>query len=104
MGPAVSWLEEIGMMPLRETRPMVGLIPTRPLALEGQTMEPSVSDPTATTAMPAAMGATGGDGGSGAGARSAGVAVEGVRIFRLAAAAAPAGGGAGRAEVRPFAQ
>src|SRR5580658_392613 len=45
------------MMPLRETRPMVGFIPTRPLALEGQTMEPSVSEPTATRARLAAMAA-----------------------------------------------
>src|SRR5215210_162487 len=34
------------MMPLRLTRPTVGLIPTSPLALEGQTIEPSVSVPT----------------------------------------------------------
>ena len=45
------------MMPVRETRPTVGLMPTRPLALEGQTMEPSVSVPTATTARPAAIAA-----------------------------------------------
>src|SRR5580704_7602342 len=45
------------MMPPRETRPMVGLIPTRPLALEGHTMEPSVSVPTATRARLAAIAA-----------------------------------------------
>src|SRR5450631_4048787 len=48
MGPAVSWLAEIGMMPLRLTSPTVGLMPTRPLIEEGETMEPSVSVPTAT--------------------------------------------------------
>src|SRR5258708_34493935 len=57
MGPAVSWLAEIGMMPERETSPTVGLIPTRPLALLGHTMEPSVSVPTATTARSAAIAA-----------------------------------------------
>src|SRR5262245_21607612 len=57
MGPAVSWLAEIGMMPERDTRPTVGLIPTSPLALLGQTIEPSVSVPTATTARSAAMAA-----------------------------------------------
>jgi hypothetical protein len=35
------------MMPLLLTRPTVGLIPTIPLADEGQTMEPSVSVPMA---------------------------------------------------------
>src|SRR5258707_12151769 len=38
------------MMPLRETRPSVGLIPTSELAPEGQTIEPSVSEPTPTAA------------------------------------------------------
>src|SRR6266852_3965769 len=57
MGPAVSWLAEIGMIPERETRPTVGLIPTSPLALLGQTIEPSVSVPTATTARSAAIAA-----------------------------------------------
>src|SRR5210317_1362458 len=36
------------MMPLRLTTPSVGLIPTTPLTLDGQTMEPLVSVPTAT--------------------------------------------------------
>lgn len=47
MGPAVSCVLEIGMIPLRLSRPTVGLMPTIPLALDGQTMEPSVSVPTA---------------------------------------------------------
>src|SRR6185436_13324876 len=50
MGPAVSWLCAIGMMPARLTRPIVGLMPTMPLTLAGQTTEPSVSVPTATAA------------------------------------------------------
>src|SRR4030081_1498531 len=37
----------MGMMPLRLTRPTVGLIPVMPLEDEGQTMEPSVSVPIA---------------------------------------------------------
>ncbi len=45
MGPAVSCEWEMGMMPLRLTRPTVGLIPTSPFDDEGQTMEPSVSVP-----------------------------------------------------------
>ena len=37
-------------MPVRLTRPSVGLMPTTPLAPAGQTIEPSVSVPTATVA------------------------------------------------------
>ena len=47
MGPAVSWLCAMGMMPARLTRPSVGLMPTRPVAFEGHTIEPSVSVPMA---------------------------------------------------------
>src|ERR1700741_148052 len=57
MGPAVSWEWAMGMIPVRLTIPTVGLIPTSPLAEEGQTMEPSVSVPTATAARFAAMAA-----------------------------------------------
>ena len=45
IGPAVSWLLEIGMMPLRLTRPTVGFMPTRPVTDDGQMMLPSVSVP-----------------------------------------------------------
>src|SRR5688572_33136823 len=55
IGPAVSWLCEIGMMPLRLTRPTVGFRPTSPLEDDGQTTEPSVSVPTPTAAKFAAM-------------------------------------------------
>ena len=48
IGPAVSWLCEIGMIPVRHTSPTVGLMPTRPQLFEGETIEPSVSVPTAT--------------------------------------------------------
>src|SRR5581483_4203035 len=47
MGPAVSWVCEIGMMPFRLIRPTVGLMPTSPLLLDGETIDPSVSVPTA---------------------------------------------------------
>ncbi|OGF98932.1 MAG: hypothetical protein A2Z86_01755 [Candidatus Glassbacteria bacterium GWA2_58_10] len=38
---------EIGMIPLRLTRPTVGLSPTRQFTEEGPIIEPSVSVPTA---------------------------------------------------------
>src|SRR5215472_19232500 len=46
-GPTVSWVCEMGTTPARLTRPTVGLTPTTPLALDGQTIEPSVSVPSA---------------------------------------------------------
>src|SRR5262245_28063561 len=45
MGPAVSWVEEIGMIPERLQSPTVGLMPTNPLIEDGHTIEPSVSVP-----------------------------------------------------------
>src|SRR5580692_12564573 len=53
IGPAVSWAAEIGTMPARLTRPRVGLMPTTPQALDGETIDPSVSVPTARGAKPA---------------------------------------------------
>src|SRR5687767_4025740 len=47
----------MGMMPVRLMRPRVGLIPTRPQDDDGQTMEPSVSEPTPAAARLAAMAA-----------------------------------------------
>ena len=55
IGPAVSWECEIGTIPARETRPTVGLKPTMPQTVAGQTIEPSVSVPTATVAKEAPM-------------------------------------------------
>src|SRR5262245_24097833 len=49
-GPTVSCVWEIGTTPARLVRPTVGLMPTTPLALAGQTMLPSVSVPSATVA------------------------------------------------------
>src|ERR1700720_512726 len=45
------------MIPERDTRPTVGLMPTRALTLLGHTIEPSVFVPTATTARAAAIAA-----------------------------------------------
>jgi hypothetical protein len=53
MGPAVSWLAEMGIIPLWLTSPTVGLIPTMPFADEGQMIDPSVSVPTAAAQSPA---------------------------------------------------
>src|SRR5215471_3386442 len=47
IGPAVSWLWAMGIMPCCETRPTVGLRPTMRLFEAGQVIEPSVSVPTA---------------------------------------------------------
>src|SRR5437867_5172407 len=47
-GPTVSWTCEIGTTPARLVRPTVGLRPTTPFALPGQTMLPSVSLPNET--------------------------------------------------------
>src|SRR5437660_6985859 len=47
IGPAPSCVCEIGIMPARLTSPTVGLIPTIPLADDGQTIDPSVSVPMA---------------------------------------------------------
>ena len=50
MGPAVSWLCAIGTIPVLLTSPTVGLMPTRPLTFDGETIDPSVSVPTPTAA------------------------------------------------------
>src|SRR5580698_6820421 len=54
MGPAMSWTGEIGTMPRRLTRPLVGLMPTTPQALAGARIDPSVSVAIASGARPAA--------------------------------------------------
>src|SRR5262245_9280228 len=57
IGPAVSCECEIGMIPVLLTSPIVGLMPTRELAPDGQTIDPSVSVPTPTAARFAAIAA-----------------------------------------------
>src|SRR6202011_4339910 len=49
-GPIVSCVCEMGTTPARLVRPTVGLIPTTPLGVAGQTMLPSVSVPRDTAA------------------------------------------------------
>src|SRR5713101_7931622 len=49
-GPTVSCVCEMGTTPARLVSPTVGLMPTTPLALAGQTMLPSVSLPNETAA------------------------------------------------------
>src|SRR6202046_475788 len=53
IGPAVSWTGDSGTMPVLLTRPAVGLMPTTPQALDGETIDPSVSGPTARPPRPA---------------------------------------------------
>ncbi len=57
MGPGLSWLALIGTMPPVGTEPTVGFSPTIPLTDAGQTMDPSVSVPTARGTRPAASAA-----------------------------------------------
>ena len=54
IGPAVSWLCEIGRIPARLISPTVGFTVTTPLWLAGDSSEPEVSVPMVATASPAA--------------------------------------------------
>jgi hypothetical protein len=49
MGPGVSWVKEMGIIPDLLISPTVGFIPTIPFALDGQTIDPLVSVPIAKT-------------------------------------------------------
>jgi hypothetical protein len=55
MGPVTSWLWARGTTPERLVSPRVGLMPTRALCEEGQTIDPSVSVPSETAARLAAV-------------------------------------------------
>ncbi|MNV43261.1 hypothetical protein D3C71_1349700 [compost metagenome] len=57
MAPAVSAVSDIGMMPERLTRPKVGRMPTVPVTLAGERMDPVVSVPSANGANRAATAA-----------------------------------------------
>ena len=48
IGPAVSCVDEIGMIPDLLNKPTVGLMPTKLFTDAGQVIEPSVSVPIAT--------------------------------------------------------
>src|SRR6266516_2185032 len=49
IGPGVSWLWAMGMIPDRLSSPSDGLIPVSPVSAEGQVIDPSVSVPNAAT-------------------------------------------------------
>ena len=57
MGPAVSMDSAMGMIPLRDSSPIVGFMPTRPWFADGQMIEPFVSVPTETAVRLAAVAA-----------------------------------------------
>ena len=54
MGPAVSCVDDIGIIPDLLTSPTVGFIPTIPFTEEGQLTDPLVSVPIATSTSPVA--------------------------------------------------
>ena len=54
IGPAVSWLAAIGMIPARLTRPTVGFTVTKLFWLAGESSEPDVSVPIDAAHSPAA--------------------------------------------------
>src|SRR5579864_366586 len=55
IGPSLSILQERAIAPVRGTRPNVGRSPVVPQRVEGEEMEPSVSDPMANPTQPAAV-------------------------------------------------
>src|SRR5215469_10295459 len=55
MGPILSIDQESAMAPVRGTRPKLGRRPVVPQRVEGEEMEPSVSDPMANPTHPAAV-------------------------------------------------
>ncbi len=57
MGPGVSYVDEIGTIPVLLNSPIVGFRPAREPLLEGDSIDPEVSVPTAAAAKLAAMAA-----------------------------------------------
>src|SRR5712691_10815290 len=55
MGPSLSMVKERAMAPVRGTKPNVGLRPVVPQRVDGDEMEPSVSEPMAKATQPAAV-------------------------------------------------
>ena len=53
-GPCVSRYGQVGMTPVRGTRPKVGFIPTTPVHTAGMRFDPPSSVPSAAKAIPAA--------------------------------------------------
>src|SRR5207302_8057738 len=55
IGPSLSMLQERAIAPVRGTNPKVGRRPVVPQRVEGEDMEPSVSEPMAKATQPAAV-------------------------------------------------
>src|SRR6478609_10579484 len=55
MGPSLSMVQESAMAPVRGTRPKVGRKPVVPQRVDGDEMDPSVSEPMAKATQPAAV-------------------------------------------------
>src|ERR1700744_301094 len=53
MGPSLSMVQLRAMAPVRGTKPKVGRSPVTPQRVEGEAMEPSVSEPMAKPTQPA---------------------------------------------------
>src|SRR6202041_1146636 len=59
MGPSLSMVQLSAMAPVRGTKPNVGRRPVTPQRVEGEEMEPSVSEPMAKGTQPAATALAG---------------------------------------------
>src|ERR1700738_211116 len=55
MGPSLSMVQESAMAPVRGTNPNVGRRPVVPQRVDGEAIEPRVSDPMAKATQPAAV-------------------------------------------------
>ena len=55
IGPSLSQVQHRVMAPVRGTKPKVGRSPVTPQRVEGEEIEPSVSEPTAKPTQPAAV-------------------------------------------------
>src|ERR1041385_6022259 len=55
IGPSLSMVQESAIAPVRGTNPNVGLRPVVPQRVDGDEMEPSVSEPMAKATQPAAV-------------------------------------------------
>jgi hypothetical protein len=59
MGPNLSMLQESAIAPVRGTRPNDGRSPVHPQRVDGDEIEPSVSDPMLNATHPAAVAEAG---------------------------------------------
>src|ERR1700761_8687501 len=59
MGPSLSMVQLRAMAPVRGTKPKVGRRPVTPQRVEGEEMEPSVSDPMEKATQPAEVAEAG---------------------------------------------